>query len=129
MSNFDIIKAHYEASTRGDLEGMLAPLGPDTKWTEMDGFPCAGTYTGPDEVKENVFFVLGRDWDGTFKHELESLHDAGDTVVAVGNYSATHPATGKSFQARVVHVWTFRDGQVVGFEQFCDTLKVAEAMQ
>jgi ketosteroid isomerase-like protein len=29
MTNLEIIRAHYEASTRGDLAGMLAPLAAD----------------------------------------------------------------------------------------------------
>ena len=29
------------------------------KWTEADGFPLAGTYTGPQAVVENVFMRLG----------------------------------------------------------------------
>jgi ketosteroid isomerase-like protein len=31
--------------------------------------------------------------------------------------------------AHVAHVWRFRDGRAVGFEQFADTLKVAEALE
>ena len=32
-------------------------------------------------------------------------------------------------QARVVHVWKLRDGKATAFEQFADTLKVAEALE
>jgi ketosteroid isomerase-like protein len=128
MSNLSMIEAHYAASAAGDLEGMLAPLAPDAQWTEMEGFPCAGTYTGPDEVKENVFFVLGSEWDG-YKHDLDELFDAGDVIVATGTYSGTYKATGQSFSCRVVHLWRLENEKVVAFEQFTDTLKVAEAMR
>lgn len=38
-SNLQIIAAHYAASARGDLAGMLADLSPQAAWTEMAGFP------------------------------------------------------------------------------------------
>jgi len=124
---YEIVKAHYDANTRRDMEGMLADIAPDCRWTEMDGFPCAGTYVGPQEVFQNVFVALGGQFnDYTFT--LERLLDAGQDVVAVGDYRGTHKQTGKSFQARVVHVWTVADGKIRRFEQFTDTLRVAEAM-
>ncbi|ARQ14447.1 NTF2 domain-containing protein (plasmid) [Rhizobium etli] len=125
---FDIVKAHYDANDHRDMDGMLADIAPDCRWTEMDGFPCAGTYVGPQEIFKNVFQALGQTFDGyTFK--LERLLDAGDDVVAVGDYSGTNKQTGKAFKARVVHVWTVAGDQIRRFEQFTDTLRVAESMR
>ncbi|WP_410620937.1 nuclear transport factor 2 family protein [Amycolatopsis sp. cmx-8-4] len=126
MSHVDVIRAHYDASDRGDLPGMLAPLGPDTTWTEAAGFPYAGTYTGPDEVQQHVFEAIGRDWDG-YRFTLADLLDAGDTVVGVGTYTGTHRGTGKSFTARVAHVWRFAAGAVASFEQIVDSAPVVAA--
>lgn len=127
-SAYDIVKAHYDANDRKDIEGMLADVGPQTKWTEMEGFPCAGTYTGRDEIIANVFVALGAMFDNyTFK--LERLLDAGGDIVGIGTYSGTAIQTGKSFHARVAHVWTVSDDKVQKFEQFTDTLLVAEALR
>ena len=126
-SNEEIIRAHYAASDRGDLEGMLAPLAPDARWTEMAGFPYAGTYVGPDEVRRGVFERIAADWDG-YTAAITELVDGGDTIVGLGTYSGTHKASGRSFEARVAHVWRLRDGRVVAFEQFTDTARVAEAL-
>ncbi len=125
---FDIVKAHYDANDRRDMDGMLADIAPDCRWTEMDGFPCAGTYVGPREVFENVFQALGEAFDG-YSFKLERLLDAGDEVVGVGDYSGTHKRTGKAFKARVVHVWGVAGGKIRRFEQFTDTLRVAESMR
>jgi uncharacterized protein len=127
MTNLEIIRAHYDASARGDLAGMLAPLAADCRWQEMEGFPYAGTYVGPDEVRNKLFARIAGDWDD-FKVTIDELLDAGDTIAAVGTYSGTSKTTGKPMRARVVHLWSLRDGQVVGFEQFADTLQVARAM-
>ncbi|WP_410566684.1 nuclear transport factor 2 family protein [Amycolatopsis sp. cmx-4-61] len=126
MSNVDVIRAHYAASDRGDLPGMLAPLGPETTWTEAAGFPYAGTYTGPDEVREHVFEAIGRDWAG-YRFTLGDLLDAGDTVIGVGTYTGTHRRTGGSFTARVAHLWRFGGGEVTSFEQIVDSAPVVAA--
>lgn len=126
MSNLDVITAHYEASDRGDLDGMLAPIGPETTWTEAAGFPYAGTYTGPDEVKRNVFEAIARDWDG-YQFTLSALLDAGDSIVGLGTYTGTNRKSGKAFTARVAHVWKFDGDQVASFEQIVDSAPVAAA--
>lgn len=128
MSGVDVVRAHYAASDRGDLEGMLAPLAPDAAWTEMAGFPYAGTYHGPEGVKAGVFARIGAEWDG-YRFDLDELVDGGDVVVGLGTYSGTCKATGKSMTARVAHVWRLRNDQVVAFEQFADTLLVDRAMR
>ncbi|QDC00468.1 nuclear transport factor 2 family protein [Mesorhizobium sp. 8] len=126
--NYETIKAHYAGSDAHDMAAMMAPITPATAWTEMVGFPCAGTYVGAPAIIEGVFKRLGEDWDGyTFK--LERLVDGGDTVVGIGTYSGTYRKTGKAMSARVVHVWDLKDGKVVRFEQFTDTKLVAEAMR
>ena len=126
-SNLDIIKAHYAASDRLDIAAMMADVSPQVRWTEMAGFPCAGTWVGPQQVVDNVFAVLGSAWEG-YNFTLERLIDGGDSIVGVGDYSGTFRATGKSMHARVVHVWQLEAGKIVRFEQFTDTLLVARAM-
>jgi hypothetical protein len=125
--NFKAIESHYAASDCKDIAGMMAPVTAQTCWTEMAGFPYAGTYIGPDAVIEGVFKRIGADWNG-YNFALERLLDAGDTIVGVGAYSGTCKATGKSMEARVVHVWTMDNGKVKSFEQFTDTALVRRAM-
>ncbi|UWF60476.1 nuclear transport factor 2 family protein [Brucella sp. 2716] len=125
---YEIVKAHYDANARRDMDGMLADIAQDCRWTEMDGFPCAGTYVGPEAIVENVFAALGAVWDD-YTFTLDRLLDAGSDVVAIGNYTAHNKATGKAMDVRVVHVWGVADGKIRRFEQFTDTLRVAEAMR
>lgn len=125
---YEIVKAHYDANDRRDLPGMIADIAEDCRWTEMDGFPRRGTYVGPQAVVENVFKALGELFEG-YNFKLERLLDAGDDVIGIGDYSGTHRETGKSFNARVVHVWGVADGKIRRFEQFTDTLRVAESMR
>ncbi|SCX72668.1 nuclear transport factor 2 family protein [Variovorax sp. EL159] len=122
-----IVADHYAASDRQDLQAMFADVADDVQWTEMAGFPCAGTHVGPAQVVEKVFKVLGTEWEG-YRFVLERLVDGGDTVVGIGDYHGRHRATGKTMHARVTHVWQVQGGKVRRFEQFTDTLLVARAM-
>lgn len=125
---YQIVADHYAASDRHDLAAMFADVANDVQWTEMAGFPCAGTHVGAAQVVEKVFQVLGAEWEG-YRFVLERLVDGGDTVVGIGDYHARHRRTGKPMQARVTHVWQVQGGKVRRFEQFTDTLLVARAMQ
>lgn len=123
-----IVADHYAASDRQDLDAMFADVADDVQWTEMAGFPCAGTHVGPAQVIEKVFKALGAEWEG-YRFVLERLVDGGDTVVGIGDYHGRNRATGKAMHARVTHVWQVHGGKVRRFEQFTDTLLVARAMQ
>lgn len=126
-SNLQIITEHYAASARGDIEAMMADLSPEVRWTEMAGFPCAGTWVGPEQIVEHVFKVLGSEWID-YRFSLERIIDGGNCIIGIGIYSGTYRHTGKTMSARVSHVWELSEGKVIAFEQFTDTLLVARTM-
>ena len=123
----DVVRRQYLASAAGDLAALRATLAPDVEWTEMAGFPLAGTYRSPDGVTSNVMERLGADWDGWTAHDDSYVVD-GENVVVLARYTATNKATGRSIAVRVAHYFVVRGGQIVRFEQFVDTAKVREAM-
>lgn len=124
--NYEAIKAHYAGSDKKDLAAMMAPITDRTAWTEMAGFPYAGTYVGTVAIIEGVFKRIGDEWEG-YTFTLERLVDGGSTILGIGTYSGTYKRTGKPMKARVVHVWDVEDGKVLRFEQFTDTKLVAQA--
>lgn len=103
MYNAALIRRHYDASARGDLDAMRAPLAADATWTESAGFPYAGTYTGAAEVAIGVFARIFADWED-YRFDLEELVDGGSTVVGFGTYTGVCRSTGSSMTARVAHV-------------------------
>ncbi|CRK57832.1 Ketosteroid isomerase-related protein [Alloactinosynnema sp. L-07] len=119
MPLYDTVRSHYAASAAGDLPGMLAPLSAASTWTEAAGSAYAGVYTGPDAVVAGVFARIGAEWTD-FRAGVDDFVDGDTTVVAIGNYTATHTATGKPLVVRFTHIWRVRDG-IVHFEQVADT--------
>lgn len=122
VSAHDVIAAHYAASAAGDISGMVKDFAPDIVWKEADGGPYAGTFTGMAEIAANVFERINAEWNdfGAIPDYLIADEQTG-RVAAVCTYVGTYKATGKAQHVRVVHLWTVRDGQIVAFEQFCDT--------
>ena len=123
----DVVRRQYLASAHGDLDGLRATLAYDVEWTEMAGFPLAGTYRTPEGVTSAVMEALAQDWDGWMVHDDTYVVD-GEDVVVLARYTATNKATGKDIDVRVAHHFVVRCGQIVRFEQFVDSAKVREAM-
>lgn len=128
ISHSDTINNLYAAFTRGDVPTVLAAFAPNISWTEAEGFPYGGTYVGPDAIVSNVFMKLGSEWDGYTVAKQELIANT-DTVVALGEYSGTYKATGKSFKAPFVHVWKFGADRIISFRQHTDTVVVQRALQ
>src|SRR3954465_2737810 len=123
----DVVRRQYLASARGDLEALRATLADDVEWTEMAGFPLAGTYRTPTGVTTAVMEQLGRDWDGWAAHDDTYVVD-GENVVVLPGYTATNKATGKRRSRGGAPRSLGRGGLIVRFEQFVDTALVRDAM-
>jgi ketosteroid isomerase-like protein len=126
--NTNTIRGIYEAFARGDVLAVLEALHPGVNWTEAEGFPYGGTYTGREAVFQNVFMKLATEWEGFAAVPREFVEDRG-TVVALGDYSGAYKTTGKRFSAPFAHVWKIQDGKVVSFRQHTDTAVVRRAMR
>jgi ketosteroid isomerase-like protein len=122
----DVVRQQYVASATGDLEALRATLAPDVEWTEMAGFPLAGTYRTPEGVTANVMEKLGAEWDGWTAHDDTYVVD-GENVVVLARYTARHRGTDKPLAVRVAHHFVVRGGLIVRFEQFVDTALVRDA--
>jgi uncharacterized protein len=123
----DVVRRHYMASAHGDLAALRATLAPDVEWTEMTGFPLAGTYRTPAGVTGGVMEALARDWDDWTAHDDRYVVD-GENVIVLARYTARNKATGKALNSRVAHHFVVRGGLIVRFEQFVDTALVRDAM-
>ena len=129
MTNLEIIKSTYEGKTSEENGKNLAKyVAENISWTEAKGFPYAGTYIGLAGVTKNVFSRLGSEWID-YKFTPEDYVASDDKVVAYGTYTGTYKITGKAFEARVAHVWKVKEGKIISFEQFVDSVPVNNAMK
>ena len=124
----DLARSFYSALAHGDIAKVLDLLHPDLSWTEAEGFPYySGTWRSPQEIVDKLLIPLDRDWDD-FAATPQDFIESGDRAVAVGFYSGTAKATGKSMRAPFAHVWSVRDGKLASFDMHTDTVLVRAAL-
>jgi ketosteroid isomerase-like protein len=128
-ANREIIRGAYQAFARGDIGYVMGMLDPGVEWLEAENFIYAdhNPYIGPQAVLDGVFKRLGAEWDG-FTVTLEQLVAEGDTVIGRGRYRGTCRATGRRADAQFAHVFQFRDGKVVRFQQYTDTAQFRDVV-
>jgi len=123
----EVVESFYAAASIGDVTEMARQLALGIRWTEMEGTPYGGTYLGPEAVLSGVFAPLGSEWEN-FTFTPERFHDAGNSVAAAGWYTGVFRKTGKALRCRSLHVWDVREGKVIAFEQFCDSLVMSRVL-
>lgn len=121
----EIVQAMFGAFRAKDVEGIRRVMHPDIEWIQNAGFP-GGHWRGVDDVLGNAFTRLRTEWTD-WRADITEWLEAGDAVVAIGVYRATHDVTGKAMEAAFAHVYDVRDGRVVRMRQFTDTLMVERA--
>lgn len=129
-SNVEVIRGAYDAFAAGDVGAVVAAMAPDIVWNEAESFPYAdrNPYVGPDAVVEGVFARLATEWDD-FRVTPTEMLDAGDSVVALGRYTARHGASGRPLDIPFAHVWWLENGRIRRFQQYTDTAATLAAMQ
>ena len=126
-TNLELIRATYEGASEDNGRNLLAALAPDATWTEAEGFPYAGTYTGPDAIVAGVFRRLATEWIG-YRAEVHTYLEDGDRVAAFGVYSGTYKATGKAMRSPFAHLYLVKNGKIATMVQYVDTALVQKAL-
>ena len=123
-----VVQEFYSALRAGDVTRAVAVLSPDLEWTEAEGFPYySGTWRGPQAVVDNLLAPLARDWS-SFSVTTHEILAVDERVVSFGTYAGTFRSTGRSMSARFAHRWEVRDGKIIRFNMYTDTVKVLDAM-
>ena len=126
--NVKLIQSAYEAFAKGDVAAVLALLHEKVECNEAEHITYwpGGPFVGPQAVLQGVFARIPQDFDG-FRADVRRIVGCGETVLVEARYRATVKATGKPLDAQVAHVWDFRDGKVVRWQQYSDTWQFAQA--
>jgi uncharacterized protein len=129
MTPIETIKAAYAAFARNDPSVLFGAMDAAVIWNEAEGNPLAdrNPYVGAPAIGEGVFGrLLGA--INTFTAVPATFIDGGDHVVVLGRYGGTMKSTGATLDAQFCHVYHFRDGKVVSFQQYTDSEQWARLM-
>lgn len=129
MKPVDIVKSAYAAMGRNDPSVLFDAMDPAISWNEAEGSPLArgNPYIGPQQVGEGVFGPLLAAIDD-FTAVPETFIDGGNQVAALGRYGGTTRAGGTKVDAQFCHVYEFRDGRIVRFQQYSDSAQWTRLM-
>ena len=118
--NLDAVRSIYSAFGRGDLEGILALLDPEVSWRTPGApdLPTAGLRQGIPAVREFFGLLMSRYDIADF--QPRDFFTAGDKVVVLGTSREGPKGSGRLVDFRWVHVFTFRNGKIVAFEEPAD---------
>jgi ketosteroid isomerase-like protein len=127
--NRAILQKAYENFAKGDIPAVLAVLDEDVQWYEAEGNPLwnGAPAIGPQQVVEQIFTRVVQDYDG-FTIHVNRIVGSSDTLVMEGRYTGSGTATGRQLDAQVAHVWDFRDGKVVRFQQYVNTAHLQQVL-
>lgn len=130
-SNAAIVQGAYESFAKGDIPAVLANLDPKVEWNEAEGMIYGNNkpIIGPDAVVSEVFMKIGAEWDNFTIANLQVTNMDNNMVLATGRYQAKYKKNGAPLDAQVAHLWTFKDGKVIRFQQYTDTKQFSEVVK
>jgi len=120
----EIIRKFYACLAAGDATGALALMSVDIEWNTMWHYKVDGR--GPARVAEGLFKPLMAEWS-SFSLEPTAFFRDGNTVISLGRFEAEHGGTLKHVEAAYAHVWSVENEKITRFQQYIDTLAVADA--
>ena len=129
-SNVEATRKGYEAFQRGDIPALIRDLIDDNcTWISPgpeDKLPWAGTFRGKQEIAN--FFVRVAENLEFSEFAPSEMIEQGDTVVVLGTLAGRAKPTGKPVKNEWAHVFKFRGGKVVLFQEYIDTAADVLAM-
>lgn len=132
-SNIEIIKEHFAAFGRGDIQTAMSMVAEDVDWqspvsnTKPNEMTWAKSCHNPNGVRQ-FFLELGEKVQPE-KFEIIGIIAQGDNVVVEGRNKGKIRSTGKSYEHDWVMLFTILDGKIVRHRHYYDTADIVMAFQ
>ena len=125
--NLELIDTIYKHFNAREYDAVVENFADNFEWFAADNSPLADSspYHGVKEIREGVFGRI----EAAFKRlnvEIDETIDAGDKVVVLGYYAGEYASGKEAPRAQLAHIWTIANGKAVKFQQYVDTLAIAE---
>lgn len=119
MKNKEIVEELYRCFRQQDVEHFKQLCSPSIIWQQNSGFPGEGTHQGPTAVLNKVYKAFNIEWK-RWSFVIERVLDAGDDIVVLGYFSGVKRDDGERFKLAASHIYSFKAGKVIKFQQFTD---------
>jgi hypothetical protein len=133
LENVQIIKEHFAAFGRGDVQSALSIVAENVDWQSpvTRTQPEEITWAAPCHNREEViqFFQKLADKVQPEKFEIIGFIAQGDKVVVEGRNQGQIKSTGRRYEHDWVMVFTVRDGKILRHRHYYDTADVLAAFR
>jgi ketosteroid isomerase-like protein len=119
MKHKDVVEELYRCFRQQDVESFKQLCSPSIIWQQNSGFPGEGTHQGPTAVLSKVYKAFNLEWK-RWSFVIERVLDAGDDIVVLGYFSGSKRDNNERFKLAASHIYSFRNGKVIKFQQFTD---------
>jgi ketosteroid isomerase-like protein len=125
--NVELVGSNYE-SFEATRQFAAQFASDDFVWdmSKFSGWPEEQLYEGPEGAERFL-----QEWSAAWEDwtlEVESLHDAGDRVVAVMRQQGRSQASGISVDMSFAQVWTIEGGKMTRMEMYSDSAEALRAV-
>ena len=120
----------YRALAAGDREALSTLLHPDFVGQVTDGLPLdmGGRHDGPEAMRRDVWWTIGRHYKVEIQPEEFRLLDDGRLFVA-GHYRGRGRTSGRRLDAAFIHLIAFAaDERIASLQQLTDSAAWAQAL-
>jgi 2-(1,2-epoxy-1,2-dihydrophenyl)acetyl-CoA isomerase len=125
----DLARQLYAALAAGDDAELARLLSPDFHGvvTAGLGLGIGGEHAGPEAMREEVWWAIGRRWAVRAEPDAFHLLDDGRLFVD-GHYRGKGRRSGTPISARFIHVITVEGGRITRLEQLTDSALFRDAL-
>jgi ketosteroid isomerase-like protein len=126
QENVEIVRAAFDAFSRGDMESVLRPMDPEIVVIEPSDVPDAMTYHGHVGVMEAIAGWPDQ-WDD-YQIEAVQIVDAGEHVVVKTHQRGRGKGSGVQVESEIWFVFRFRASKVTEWRMFGAEQEALEAV-
>jgi ketosteroid isomerase-like protein len=127
-SDIDVAKQAYEAFGRGDVPATLAVFEDNLEWYEAPSVAWGGRHEGHRGFIEGVVAPLTAAVDDFTVTPERFFTDGEGGVTVLVRYSGKGRDTGRPLDMQGIQMLEIRDGKIVRYESFLDTVKFNEVV-
>jgi ketosteroid isomerase-like protein len=128
-NNIGIVRQVYTLFDKRDIDTILKLLSTDIEWVEPSNpfNPAGGTRHGQAGFLE--WLNIGRQSEQILVLIPQKFLADNDSVAVVGYTKCLAKPTGKIYETDFIHLFTFKEGKIIRFQEFFDTYIAGEAFR
>jgi ketosteroid isomerase-like protein len=112
---------------QGALDGMLAAMADDVRWTIIGTTKFSGSYNGKKDLLDRLIKPLSAQLETPGSNATDNVIAEGDYVVLQSRGTGRKAKSGKAYNNTYCIVYKLANGKIQEVTEYCDTELITEA--